>query len=130
MSAVYDYHLLNSSLLIAIVLFVLGAAGFLSRRNLIVMFLSAGVMLQGVTLALCAFSTFHGNWMGRAGALLLLSVTVAAGTVVLATVVVFTQRKQSIDVSLWRKLGRHQQPEDETGRPAVVPRSPDRGTSE
>ena len=99
MNAVGDYHLLNSSLLIAVVLFVVGIAGFVARRNMIVMFLSAGVMLQGVTRALCAFSSFHGNWSGRIAALFLLMTTVVVVAVVLAIVVVFVQQKRSLDVA-------------------------------
>jgi NADH-quinone oxidoreductase subunit K len=113
MNAVGDYHLLNSSLLIAVVLFVLGIAGFVARRNVIVMFLSAGVMLQGVTLALCAFSSFHGNWSGRIAALFLLMTTVVVGTVVLAIVVVFAQQKRSLDVARWQRFGRSQQPHEQ-----------------
>ena len=109
MNPVGDYQLLNSSLLVAVVLFVLGVVGFVARRNLIVMFLSAGVMLQGVTLALSAFSSFHGNWSGRIAALFLVMVTIVIGSVVLAIVVLFVQQKRSVDVAAWRKFGRFQQ---------------------
>jgi len=37
-------------------LFTMGIVGFLARRNLIVMFLCAELMLQGVSLTLVAFS--------------------------------------------------------------------------
>ena len=50
------------------ILFALGMIGFLSRRNLIIMFLSAEMMLQGVALKIlvATFSRFRGNlWAGR-----------------------------------------------------------------
>jgi NADH:ubiquinone oxidoreductase subunit K len=45
---------LDSYLVVGAVLFVLGMAGFLTRRNLIIMFLSAELMLQGVAVNLVA----------------------------------------------------------------------------
>ena len=39
--------------------------GFLTRRNLIVMFLSAEMMLQGVALNLVAFARYRGNLHGQ-----------------------------------------------------------------
>ena len=52
---------LHNYLIVGAILFVLGAIGFLTRRNLITMFLSAEMMLQGVALNLVAFGRFHGN---------------------------------------------------------------------
>ena len=55
-------------LLIIIVLIVLfggGLIGFVSRRNMIVMFLSAEIMLQGVSLSLVAWSRFRNDFGGQ-----------------------------------------------------------------
>ncbi len=46
---------IESFLAIGAVLFVLGALGFFTRRNLIVMVLSAETMLHGVSLTLVTF---------------------------------------------------------------------------
>ena len=56
---------LNNYLLLGAILFSLGMVGFLTRRNLIVMFLCAELMLQGVSMSLVAFSRYHGNWNGQ-----------------------------------------------------------------
>jgi NADH-quinone oxidoreductase subunit K len=74
----HDYQLLHSSLSIAVVLFVVGAAGFAARRNVVVKFLSAALMLQGGALAWCALGSFHGDAAGRAAGLLVLVLTSAA----------------------------------------------------
>src|SRR5262249_41737827 len=50
---------LNNYLIVGALLFTLGLVGFLARRNLIIMFLCAELMLQGVSLTLVAFSAFH-----------------------------------------------------------------------
>ena len=47
---------LESYLLVGAVLFALGMVGFLTRRNMILMFLSAEMMLQGVAVNLVAFA--------------------------------------------------------------------------
>ena len=52
-------------LIVGAVLFVLGMVGFLVRRNLIVMFLSAEMMLLGVGLNLVAFDRIHGGLDGQ-----------------------------------------------------------------
>ena len=72
-----DYHLLNNSLIVGALLFVLGTVGFLSRRSPVVMILAAGTLLQGVTLTLAAFGMFHGNWSGQILALSALAVAAA-----------------------------------------------------
>ena len=39
--------------------------GILTRRNLIVMFLAAEMMLQGISVSLVAWSRHHGDWGGQ-----------------------------------------------------------------
>ena len=56
--------MLTNALLVGAVLFCLGLVGILTRRNLIVMFLSAELMLQGVSVTLVAWSRYHGDWGG------------------------------------------------------------------
>ena len=47
--------MLTNYLIIGAILFALGTIGFLSRRNMIVMFLSVEMMLQGIGLNFVAF---------------------------------------------------------------------------
>ena len=49
-------------------LFVLGALGFLTRRNLILMILSSELMLHGVSLTLVTFGRMHHSQEGPARA--------------------------------------------------------------
>ena len=55
MSEVNEAALLHNYLLVGGLLFAIGAVGFLVRRNLIVLFLCAEMMLQGVTVSLVAW---------------------------------------------------------------------------
>ncbi len=81
-----DYHLLNNSLIGGALLFALGTIGFLTQRNLVVMILAAGMMLQGVTLTLTAFGMFHGNWSGQVFAFFALAVTAVEGALALVLI--------------------------------------------
>ena len=47
-----ELSLLYNYLMVGAILFVLGLVGFITRRNMIVMFLCAEMMLQGVSLTL------------------------------------------------------------------------------
>ena len=62
----HEIDLLYDYLLVGAMLFGIGMVGFLSRRNMIVMFLSAEMMLQGVSVSLVAWSRFHNDFGGQA----------------------------------------------------------------
>ena len=55
-------------------LFVLGALGFLTRRNLILMILSSELMLHGVSLTLVTFGRMHHSQEGQAFTIFILTV--------------------------------------------------------
>lgn len=96
---------LHNSLLIGAVLFVLGTLGFLTRRNLIVMFLSAELMLQAVALNLIAFGRAHGNYHGQSFTIFVLLVAACEAGIALVLFLALYQRFNSLDVSVWHELG-------------------------
>ena len=91
-------------LAVGAILFALGLIGFLSRRNLIVMFLSAELMLQGVALNLVAFSRYHGNLHGQVFTLFVIAVAACEAGIALSLFLTLYRRKRSLDVSLWQAL--------------------------
>ena len=95
---------LGNYLIVGAILFALGMVGFLTRRNLIILFLSAEMMLQGVALNLVAFARFHGNMQGRVFTLFILTVAACEAAVALALILVLYRRERSLDVSLWQDL--------------------------
>ena len=101
---------LNNYLIVGALLFTLGLVGFLTRRNLIVMFLCAELMLQGVSLTLVAFSAFHGTWDGQVLAIFSLALAAAEAGIALALFVVLFRRAGSLDVSIWQDLREADQP--------------------
>ena len=63
-----ELALLENYLIVGALLFGIGLVGFFSRRNMIVMFLSAEMMLQGISVSLVAWSRFHNDWGGDVSA--------------------------------------------------------------
>ena len=62
----------------------IGMLGFLTRRNMIIMFLSAEMMLQGVAINLVAFARYRGNLHGQVFVLFLLTVAACEAGLALA----------------------------------------------
>jgi NADH-quinone oxidoreductase subunit K len=91
-------------LVVGAALFVLGATGFLTRRNLIVLFLSAEMMLQGVALNLIAFARDRGNLQGQVFTLFIITVAACEAGVALALILVLYRSRRSLDVSVWQDL--------------------------
>ncbi|MCI0680797.1 MAG: NADH-quinone oxidoreductase subunit NuoK [Gemmataceae bacterium] len=95
---------LESYLLVGAALFVLGMVGFLTRRNMILIFLSAEMMLQGVALNLVAFARYHGDLGGQVLTLFIVTVAACEAAVALALILMLYRRRKSLDVSLWQEL--------------------------
>src|SRR3974377_419845 len=100
----FTLDLLRNYLLVGAALFILGMLGFLSRRNLIVMFLSSEMMLQGTALTLVAFGRFHANWTGQVFTIVILTVAACEASIALAMIVILYNRRSSLDVTLWQDL--------------------------
>jgi len=117
---------LPSYLIVGSVLFALGALGFLTRRNMIVAFLSAEMMLLGVTLNLVAFSYEHSNYEGQAFTAIVLTVAACEAALALALISALYRMRRTLDLSAWHDLG---EPESESpAEPAEVetPQPPNR----
>ena len=81
-----EIHLLENYLLIGGLLFAIGLVGFLSRRNMIVMFLAAEMMLQGVSVSLVGWGRFHDDWGGQMLVIFILTVAACEAAIALALV--------------------------------------------
>jgi NADH-quinone oxidoreductase subunit K len=104
MTDAFTLDILRNYLLVGAALFSLGMLGFLARRNLIVMFLSAEMMLQGTALSLVAFGRYHGNWAGQVFTIVILTVAACEASIALALVVILYNRRSSLDVTLWQDI--------------------------
>ncbi|MCW6004768.1 NADH-quinone oxidoreductase subunit NuoK [Micromonospora sp. CPCC 205371] len=86
-------------LVLAAVLFTIGASGVLIRRNAIVLFMCVELMLNAANLALVTFSRMNGNLDGQIMAFFVMVVAAAEVVVGLAIIMsIFrTRRSASVD---------------------------------
>jgi NADH-quinone oxidoreductase subunit K len=95
---------LESYLVVGAILFVLGLIGFMTRRNMILMFLSAELMLQGVAVNLVSFARYRGNLQGQVFVLFILTVAACEAGIALALVLMLYRSRKTLDVSVWQDL--------------------------
>jgi NADH-quinone oxidoreductase subunit K len=96
--------LLQNYLLVGAVLFALGLTGFLVRRNLVVMFLAAEMMLQGISLSLTAWGRFHGDWGGQLLVVLIITVAACEAGIALAVVLMLCRDVGNLDIAAWQSI--------------------------
>jgi NADH-quinone oxidoreductase subunit K len=91
-------------LAVGAVLFVLGALGFITRRNLIVMMLSAELMLHGVSLTLVTFARTHHSLEGQMFTIFILTVAACEAGLALALILALYQKSKSLDIEFWSQF--------------------------
>jgi NADH-quinone oxidoreductase subunit K len=96
--------LTHQLLLFGATLFVIGMVGFLTRRSMILMFLSLEMMLAGVSINFVAFSQQHKNYQGQIMAIMILTVAACEAALALALIVSLFRRKNTLDVYMWSEL--------------------------
>jgi NADH-quinone oxidoreductase subunit K len=91
-------------LVVSALVFCIGAAGVLVRRNPLVILLCLELMLNAANLALIAFARMHGNADGQVFALIVLVVAACEVTVGLGLIVAIFRRRLPVDVDELREL--------------------------
>ncbi|MEI6560589.1 MAG: NADH-quinone oxidoreductase subunit NuoK [Verrucomicrobiota bacterium] len=94
---------LNDYLLVSGLLFALGFAGVLLRRNIIIIFMALELMLNAANLSLVAFSRFNGtgglpNYNGQMLVFFIITVAAAEVAVGLAIIVALYRARQTTNV--------------------------------
>ena len=105
-----EIALLNNYLIVGALLFGIGMIGFLSRRNMIVMFLAAEMMLQGVSVSLVAWGRYFNDFGGQMLVVFIIAVAACEAAIALALILMLFQRRGSLDVALWHQLREANQP--------------------
>ncbi len=88
---------LSSYLILSAILFSIGVAGFLLRRNTIVIFMSIELMLNGANLAFVAFSRFLNSMDGQIIVVFVMSVAAAEAAVGLAIIMAMYRTKKTVN---------------------------------
>jgi NADH-quinone oxidoreductase subunit K len=108
--ALDEQALLQNYLVVGALLFGIGLVGFFSRRNMIVMFLCAEMMLQGVSLSLVAWGRYHDDWGGQMLVIFILTVAACEAAIALAVVLTLFHARGKLDVAVWHELREDNQP--------------------
>lgn len=99
-----DAATINIALLVSALLFACGLVGFLSRRNMIIMFLCTELMFQAAALAMIAFGKVHGDLSGQVFVIFILTVAAAEAALALGLVVLLYRRRETLDSEAWSEL--------------------------
>ncbi len=95
---------LQRYLAVGAIMFVIGLIGFMTRRNLIVLFLCTELMFQGVAINFIAFGRFHQNFHGQAFVVFVLVIAAAEASLALGLVILLFRRRNTLDADAWRDL--------------------------
>ena len=91
-------------LLLSAAIFIIGMMGVLTRRNVIVIFMSVELMINGVIVALIGFSWEQNSMVGQSFALFVIAVAAAESIVGLGIIMALQRRIDTIDVADVRQL--------------------------
>jgi NADH-quinone oxidoreductase subunit K len=89
---------LSHILALSAALFVIGAAGFVIRRNIITVFMCIELMLNAVNVAFIGFSRYLGNLDGQLFVFFVIVVAAAEATVGLAIIIALYRNRNSLNI--------------------------------
>ncbi|OGW39428.1 MAG: NADH-quinone oxidoreductase subunit K [Nitrospirae bacterium RBG_13_39_12] len=89
---------LNWYILLSAAIFAIGVFGFLSRRNVIIMFMSIELMLNAVNISLISFSQYIQDLRGQILAFFIIAVAAAEAAIGLAIVIALFRNKATAHV--------------------------------
>ena len=84
--------------ILSAILFVIGVIGVLTRRNVIVIFMSVELMLNAVNLSFVAFANHYGQASGQIFVFFVMTVAAAEVAVGLAVIIALFRNRETIDV--------------------------------
>ena len=85
-------------LTLSAVLFALGVAGFVFRRNIITVFMSIELMLNAVNINLVAYSSQLHSVVGQVFAVFVIAVAAAEAAVGLGIILAFYRNKETVNI--------------------------------
>ncbi len=80
------------------IVFVVGVAGFLTRRNIIIMFMSIELMLNAVNMSLVSFSRYLNDMRGQILVFFIIAVAAAEAATGLAIIIALFRNKATAHV--------------------------------
>ncbi len=96
---------LSHFLLTSAIIFVIGLIGFVTQRNMIVIFLCTELMFQAAAIAMIAFGHYHGDVSGQVFVIFILTVAAAEAALALGLVVLLFRHRATLSAEAWSDLG-------------------------
>ena len=90
---------LNSYIILSMIVFTIGVLGFLTRRNIIIMFISIELMLNAVNISLVAFSFYLQDLRGHIIVFFIISIAAAEAVIGLAILIALFKNKGTININ-------------------------------
>ena len=85
-------------IVLGVVLFVIGAAGVLLRRNILVVLMSLELLLNSVNINFIAFGRYHADFRGQIFAIFVIAITAAEVAIALGILVALVRNKSTLEV--------------------------------
>ena len=85
-------------MILSAALFMIGVAGVMLRRNIIVIFMSIELILNAVNIHLVAFSYQLQNGVGQVFAIFVIAVAAAEAAVGLGIILAFYRNKETVNI--------------------------------
>lgn len=85
-------------LILSTLVFSIGVVGVLTRRNIIIIFMSIELMLNAVNINLIAFSSYFQNLNGQVFAIFVITVAAAEAAVGLGILISLFRNKETVNV--------------------------------
>jgi NADH-quinone oxidoreductase subunit K len=89
---------LNWYLMLSAIVFMIGVFGFLTRRNIIILFMSIELMLNAVNISLVAFSHYLQDMRGQILVIFIITVAAAEAAIGLAIIIALFRNKDTVHV--------------------------------
>lgn len=94
----------NHFLLLSAALFIIGTMGVLTRRNVLVIFMSVELMVNAVNVSFVGFAWEQDSMIGQTFALFVIAVAAAEAVLGLGIVMALARRADTVDVGEVREL--------------------------
>jgi NADH-quinone oxidoreductase subunit K len=95
---------LTHYLVLSAILFAIGVAGVIRRKNLLMLFFSTEIMLNAVNVGFAAISKFYSDLTGQMFAFFIIAVAASEVAVGLGLLVLWYKRSGSIDLETLQKM--------------------------
>lgn len=83
---------------VSLAMLLIGTAGLLTRRNIVIILMSIELILNAVNINLVAFSKHHGNAAGQVFAIFVIAVAVAEAAVGLGILLALFRNRETVQV--------------------------------